>query len=141
MKELAQKTKETESKQRLAKSQRRSRAVDMKGEAFRLVQEERKYKAFEGYKAASGATAKLHETLLKKKWVAEDKKTKSYGNEKETKRQIDVEMMGHEVQRKLVLEKEEKGPPPKSAESVPEEKTKLPPPPPPAKTPKATDEK
>lgn len=141
MKELAQKTKETESKERLAKSERRSRAVDMKGEAFRLVQEERKYKAFEGYRAASGATAKLHETLLKKKWVAEDKKTKSYGNEKESKREIDVEMMGHEVQRKLIIEKEEKGPPPNSAENVPEEKTKLPPPPPPAQTPQVTDAK
>merc|ERR1712205_131247 len=140
MKELAQKQKETESKERLQKNTRRSRAVDMKNEAFKLVKEERKYKSYEGYRGTKKAATKYAEKLLHKKWVAEDKESKYTGAEKEVKRQIRVEKMTHEVHRKLIKEKEEKGPPPSgSGLSAPKDKTVLPPPPPPFKSPPVPD--
>lgn len=135
MKELAQKQKETESKERLAKNERRGRAVDMKKQAFKLVGEERKYKSYTGYKNVEKQTTKFAEALMHKKWIAEDNHQKSTSQEKEVKRQIGVEKQTHEVHRKLVKEKEEKGPPPKGAEDVPAEKTTLPPAPKPEKTP------
>jgi len=136
MKELAQKQKETESKERLQKNTRKARAVDMKNEAFKLVKEERKYKAYEGFRGTKKAATNYAEKLLHKKWVAEDKEQKYTGMEKEVKRQIKVEKMSHEVHRKLIKEKEEKGPPPTgSGQSIPKEKTVLPPPPPPFKSP------
>jgi len=115
MKEMAAKQRETESKERLSKSEHRGRAVDMKKSAFQLVSEERKYKSFSGYSRTKKATTKAMDNLLHSKWVAEDKRDKYVGQEKEVKRQIGVEKQTHEVHRKLAKEKEQKGPPPSTA--------------------------
>lgn len=118
-KELDEKKKETESKERLVKNNRRARAVDMKKEAYGLVVEERKYKSFSGYSNVKKTSAKVNEKLLHKKWIAEDKEAKYVGQEKEVKRQISLEKQTHEVNRKLVKEKEEKGPLPNGAAGAP----------------------
>lgn len=139
-KELAQKTRETESKERLQKAESRGRAVDMKKAAFQLVGEERKYKSYSGYTRTKKKTAQKMENLLHKKWVAEDRMSKFTGQEKEVKRQIGVEKQTHEVHRKLNKEKEQKGPPPSTAQlySLPGEAVTLPAPPPPFQSPKVT---
>merc|ERR1712023_482917 len=133
-KELDEKKKETESKERLTKNNRRARAVDMKKEAYGLVVEERKYKSFSGFSNTKKKDAKVREKLLHKKWIAEDKEAKYVGQEKEVKRQISLEKQTHEVHRKLIKEKEEKGPPLNGAASAPADQ---PPPmgPPPAYSP------
>jgi hypothetical protein len=118
-KELDEKKKETESKERLVKNNRRARAVGMKKEAFGLIAEERKYKSFSGFTETKKKDAKFHEKLLHKKWVAEDKETKYVAQEKEVKRQISLEKQTHEVNRKLIKEKEEKGTPPGGAPTIP----------------------
>ena len=140
MKELAQKTKETESKERLQKSDRRGRAVDMKVQAFKLVKEERKYKSYSDYRLKKKVSGNKAQELLHEQWVQEDKKTKYQGQEKEVKRQIKVEKKTHEVHRKLIKEKEEKGIPPGGGSGagmsgLPAEKTVAPEPPASAKSP------
>jgi len=139
MKELASKQRETESKERLAKAEKRGRAVDMKKSAFELVGEERKYKSYSGYSRTKKATTKALDNLLHKKWIAEDKRDKYVGQEKEVKRQIGVEKQTHEVHRKLGKEKDQKGPPPSTANmfSMPGEETTLPTAPQPMETPQA----
>ena len=108
MKRLAAKVKETESKSKLAKSEKKARAVGMKKEAFALVASERSIKS--GMGLAGKKSTDLHDMkkLKRKTYLARDDYEQANMKENDVKRAIHGEKAMHEVHRKLLIEKAEK---------------------------------
>jgi len=108
MKRLAAQMKETGSKSELRKSEKQMAAIDMKKQAFELVNKEREIKGGNKFQTTKKKNLVSMKTLKGRTYVAEDDFQKADEKEKNLKRAITGEKKMHEVHRKLNLEKKEK---------------------------------
>lgn len=108
MKRMAAEMKETGSKAQLRKTEKQARAVDMKKQAFELINKERAIKGGDTYRVTKVNDIKSIKKLKAKTFVAEDDFDRASEKEKDIKRAITGEKKMHEVHRKLILEKKEK---------------------------------
>merc|ERR1712196_450326 len=100
--------KETGSKSELRKSEKQMAAIDMKKQAFELVNKEREIKGGNKFQTKKKKDLVSMKTLKGRTYVAEDDFQKADEKEKNLKRAITGEKKMHEVHRKLNLEKKEK---------------------------------
>jgi len=109
LKRLQMKIKETESKAKLKKLRATQRAIGMKKAAFALVSQERQLKSGMGFKEKKKDNIHSMKKLKGKTYIAKDDYEQAHFKEMDLKRQIKGEKSMHEVHRKLILEKQEKG--------------------------------
>jgi len=108
MKRLAAQMKESGSKSELRKSEKMMGGIDMKKQAFELVNKERTIKGGDKYQNTKKKDLTSVKKLKAKTYLAQDDYEKANEKEQDIKRAVTGEKKMHEVHRKLILEKEEK---------------------------------
>jgi len=127
--EIANKNRVTVEKERSVKLARSERAAEMKNDAFKVVQEERKFKSSVKNQGRVKKLKKKINRQKRKKWAAADVRDKAVSGELEAKRRIKMAKDERFTKVKIVKEKLTKKV--KSGGKVPKttKKTKLPEPP------------